>query len=64
MPIAVNKLADLATLADALADHGAILRIHIDHIEQVEALEQFQILGGVTRTRKWSAFVKIDCGDK
>lgn len=62
MPIAVNKIADIAVLSDELAKHNAVLRLHVDHPEQIAALEVFE--SHRQEPRKWSVFVKVDCGDK
>ena len=63
MPIAVNKIADLAALSEALSVHGSVLRIHVDHVNQISALERYQA-SEAKQPKKWSAFAKIDCGDK
>ncbi|KAL5534392.1 hypothetical protein ACEPAG_854 [Sanghuangporus baumii] len=62
MPIAANKIADIAALSDELAKHNAVLRLHVDHPEQIAALEAFE--SQRSEPRKWSVFVKVDCGDK
>ncbi|OCB90100.1 hypothetical protein A7U60_g2658 [Sanghuangporus baumii] len=62
MPIAVNKVADIAALSDELAKHNAVLRLHVDHPEQIVALETFE--SQRPEPRKWSVFIKVDCGDK
>lgn len=62
MPIAVNKIADITALADELQAYGAVLRLHVDHPDQIAALEAFE--SQKTEPRRWSVFVKVDCGDK
>ncbi|KAH8120163.1 hypothetical protein DFH11DRAFT_1558674 [Phellopilus nigrolimitatus] len=62
LPVAVNKIADLSDLWDAIAAHGAVIRLHVDHPDQIAALEAFE--SQRTDVRRWSVFVKVDCGDK
>ncbi|KIY52689.1 hypothetical protein FISHEDRAFT_34535 [Fistulina hepatica ATCC 64428] len=62
LPVAVNKLADLSTLWDAVTPHGGIVRVLIDHPEQIKHIETFET--SHSRSRKWSAFIKIDGGQK
>ncbi|TFY58006.1 hypothetical protein EVG20_g8321, partial [Dentipellis fragilis] len=62
LPVAINKIADLSTLAEALEAHGAVLRVFIDNVKQVEALDAFE--KGKSSSRRWSAFVKVDGGQK
>lgn len=62
MPIGINRLADIAALRDELKKHGAALRLHIDHPDQILALEAFE--SSQPNPNTWSAFLKLDCGDK
>ncbi|THH34093.1 hypothetical protein EUX98_g129 [Antrodiella citrinella] len=62
LPIPVNKLADLSSLWDTIATFGATIRVLIDHPDQITAIEQFE--QGLEKTRKWSAFLKVDSGGK
>ncbi|EJD04107.1 uncharacterized protein FOMMEDRAFT_140172 [Fomitiporia mediterranea MF3/22] len=62
MPISVNKIADISALSDELSKHGAVLRLHVDHPDQIAALEAFE--SQRTEPRRRSVFVKVDCGDK
>ena len=60
LPVAPNKLGDLAELADTLISENkdARLRIMVDNVWQVRALDSY---GG---NREWSVFVKVDHGGK
>ncbi|KAF7327941.1 D-ser-dehydrat domain-containing protein [Mycena kentingensis (nom. inval.)] len=62
LPVALNKVADLSDLWDEVATSGAVVRLMVDHPEQIKFLEDFER----TRTtpRRWSVFVKIDGGQK
>ena len=62
LPVPVNKLADISSLWEAIAPHGATVRILIDHPGQIAAIEEFE--RAQQGTRRWSAFVKIDAGGK
>lgn len=62
LPLAVNKISDFAALRDEISTHGAVIRILIDHPGQVLALEQFE--KEQVTPRKWSAFIKVDGGQK
>jgi len=50
----VHALAELEELAIAYEQHGATLRLLVDHPEQVKAL--------AATARPWSIFVKVDGG--
>ena len=60
-PIGINKLDDIRSLRDDLAKHGAELRLHIDHVEQVAALEGLE--ESRPSQKRWSVFMKVDCGN-
>lgn len=62
LPVAINKISDLSDLWEKIALHGATLRLIVDHPDQIDALNSFE--SQKTNPRKWSVFVKIDCGDK
>jgi len=49
-------------LRDELASHGAVVRILVDHPDQIRRLEEFEKLQSTAR--RWSAFVKVDGGQK
>ncbi|VDB99581.1 unnamed protein product [Peniophora sp. CBMAI 1063] len=60
LPMAINKIADLSALWEAISTHGAIVRLMIDNLAQVEALEAFE--SARLNKRKWSVFIKCDGG--
>ncbi|KII94064.1 hypothetical protein PLICRDRAFT_50053 [Plicaturopsis crispa FD-325 SS-3] len=62
LPVAVNKIADLATLWDEIETHGATVRLLVDHPDQVYFLEEFEKQRATPR--RWSAFIKVDGGQK
>ncbi|KAL0951238.1 hypothetical protein HGRIS_007956 [Hohenbuehelia grisea] len=62
VPVAINKLGDLAALSDELAKYGAALHLMVDHPAQVQSLESFE--GASETKRRWSCFVKVDGGQK
>lgn len=62
--MAINKIADLSALWDALSAHGAIVRLMIDNPAQVEALEAFESSRESADKRKWSVFIKCDGGQR
>lgn len=62
LPLPPNKIADLSALWDEITQHGAIIRILIDHPDQIKFLEVFESRRETPRT--WSVFVKVDAGGK
>ncbi|KZT65587.1 hypothetical protein DAEQUDRAFT_731285 [Daedalea quercina L-15889] len=62
LPVALNKVQDLSSLWDEIEPHGAVVRLLVDHPDQVKFLEAF----GKSRVqpRQWSVFIKVDCGSK
>jgi D-serine deaminase-like pyridoxal phosphate-dependent protein len=62
LPIAFNKVADLSALWEAISPFGGVVRIIIDHLDQVRFLEEFE--KQQQNPKKWSAFVKVDNGAK
>ncbi|KAF8905552.1 hypothetical protein CPB84DRAFT_1771704 [Gymnopilus junonius] len=60
LPVPVNKVADLSALWDKLEAHGGIMRLLVDHPDQVRFLEEFE--STQQKTRRWSVFVKINGG--
>lgn len=60
--MAVNKVADLAALRNELEKHGGTVRLLIDHPDQVKFLEEYESLQEVRK--RWSAFIKINGGQK
>ncbi|KIK70951.1 hypothetical protein GYMLUDRAFT_33040 [Collybiopsis luxurians FD-317 M1] len=62
LPVAPNKVADLSHLWDAVAPEGGVIRLLIDHPDQIKYLEECEHERQVPR--RWSVFVKIDGGQK
>ncbi|KAI0963631.1 hypothetical protein AcW1_010244 [Taiwanofungus camphoratus] len=62
LPVPLNKVADLSALWEEVAAFDANLRILIDHPDQVSFLESFE--RARKSSRKWSVFIKVDCGLK
>ncbi|KAF7792638.1 hypothetical protein EIP86_003735 [Pleurotus ostreatoroseus] len=62
LPLPPNKIADLSALWDEIAQYGGIVRILIDHADQLKFLENFE--SQRKSPRQWSVFVKIDAGSK
>lgn len=62
LPLPPNKIADLSALWDEIAQYGGIVRILIDHADQLKFLEDFE--SQRKSPRQWSVFVKIDAGSK
>ncbi|KAH9944334.1 uncharacterized protein BXZ73DRAFT_39476 [Epithele typhae] len=61
LPMAPNKIADLSALTDELAAVGASMRILVDHPDQVRVIEAWEATKA--NHRKWSVFMKVDCGN-
>ncbi|OSD03126.1 hypothetical protein PYCCODRAFT_1451702 [Trametes coccinea BRFM310] len=61
LPMAPNKIADLSALTDELSAVGASMRILIDHPDQVKVIEAWE--STKANHRKWSVFIKVDCGN-
>lgn len=62
LPIAANKVADAAALRAELSKHGAVMRLFVDHLSQIEFLDKFEAASA--NPQKWSVFVKVDRGDQ
>ncbi|KAJ4486090.1 putative serine dehydratase domain-containing protein [Lentinula aciculospora] len=62
LPVAPNKVTDLSLLWDEVARDGGIIRLLIDHPDQIKFLEDCE--SKRQAPRKWSVFVKIDGGQK
>ncbi|KAL1741199.1 putative serine dehydratase domain-containing protein [Schizophyllum fasciatum] len=62
LPIGINKVQDVSDLWDEVAPSGGVIRLLIDHPNQVKFLEEFE--SKREKPRRWSAFVKIDGGQK
>ncbi|EIN13785.1 hypothetical protein PUNSTDRAFT_48709 [Punctularia strigosozonata HHB-11173 SS5] len=62
LPVAPNKIADLDAIRGTLASNGAVVRLLIDHTDQIEHLERFE--SARSSPGSWSVFVKVDAGGK
>jgi D-serine ammonia-lyase len=60
--VAANKVADLAALREQLTLRGAVLRLLVDHLDQIGFLELHE--PSLASPQKWSVFVKVDAGGK
>ncbi|KAG2023651.1 hypothetical protein CC2G_001282 [Coprinopsis cinerea AmutBmut pab1-1] len=60
LPVGVNKVSDLAGLWDKMQPYGGIVRLLVDHLDQVKLLENFE--NKRETKRRWSVFVKINGG--
>ena len=60
--MSLNKVQDLSSLWEEIEPSGAVLRLLIDHPDQVKFLETFE--KSRTHPRQWSVFIKVDCGSK
>ena len=62
LPLSTNKLGDLSALWDEIAPLGAVIRVLVDHPDQVELLNEYE--KARASPRRWSVFVKIDAGNQ
>ncbi|KAI0348586.1 hypothetical protein BDW22DRAFT_1350822 [Trametopsis cervina] len=62
LPVAPNKIADLANLRDVLVSNGGVVRVLVDNPDQVKYLEEFE--SQRENPQLWSVFVKVDPGAK
>ncbi|EJD38153.1 hypothetical protein AURDEDRAFT_116588 [Auricularia subglabra TFB-10046 SS5] len=62
VPVGINKIPDLAELSDEIRPFNAELRLMVDNIAQIRALEAFDAAN--PRVARWSVFVKVDAGLK
>ncbi|KAF8168133.1 putative serine dehydratase domain-containing protein [Crassisporium funariophilum] len=60
LPVAANKIADLSALRSELQKYGGVVRLLVDHPDQVRFLEAFE--KDQTEPKRWSVFVKINGG--
>ena len=60
--MALNKVADLAALRQEMESDGGILRLLVDHPDQIHYLESFE--NTQTNQKRWSVFIKIDGGQR
>jgi hypothetical protein len=61
VPVAMNKIADLAVLAGLIEPHGGVVRLIVDNPGQISGLEAYG--AGLSLSRKWSVFIKVDAGN-
>ncbi|KAI0682690.1 hypothetical protein BC835DRAFT_1298348 [Cytidiella melzeri] len=62
LPLPPNKIDDLSKLRDELAPYGAVVRVMVDHPDQVQYLEQYESQRETPEL--WSVFVKVDSGGR
>ncbi|CAA7265829.1 unnamed protein product [Cyclocybe aegerita] len=60
LPVAPNKIEDLSALRREVDKYGGIVRLLVDHPDQVKFLEEFEAKQGAPTW--WSVFVKINGG--
>lgn len=60
--MATNKIDDLSKLSEEVTRYGAVVRVLVDHPDQVKALEQFE--NQRENSKLWSVFIKVDAGGK
>ena len=61
VPIAKNKIQPLQQLRNEIAPYNGIVRLLLDHPQQVRFLEEAQRDGA---SKRWSVFVKVNGGQK
>jgi D-serine deaminase-like pyridoxal phosphate-dependent protein len=62
IPLPLDRIAELAQVADTLQKHDGHVRILIDHPRQLSFLEEWT--KQEAKHRRWSVFVKCDAGGK
>ncbi|EGN92534.1 hypothetical protein SERLA73DRAFT_172763 [Serpula lacrymans var. lacrymans S7.3] len=62
LPVAPNKIEDLSRLHKEVSKYGGVVRIFLDHLDQVRFLEEYE--RKQETPRRWSAFIKVDGGQK
>jgi D-serine deaminase-like pyridoxal phosphate-dependent protein len=62
LPVGLNKLDDLSALHAEMTKYGGTVRILLDHLDQVEFLEEYE--RAQEHPKKWSAFIKMNGGLK
>jgi len=62
LPVAINKIADLSAIWDKMMEYGGIVRLLIDHPDQIKHLEIHE--SRREHPRRWSVFVKVDGGQR
>jgi hypothetical protein len=61
VPIAKNKIQALQQLRNEMAPYNGLVRLLLDHPQQVRFLEEAQ---REDASQRWSAFVKVNGGQK
>jgi hypothetical protein len=61
MPLAASRLEDINDAQSKCGDK-AVIRLMVDHPEQIAALEAFSRRSG--RKQRWSVFMKVDGGGR
>jgi len=62
LPLAANRLEDLSALRTELDKYGAIVRLLVDHSDQVRFLEEYE--NQQEKPQRWFIFIKINGGQK
>ncbi|KAF9453848.1 hypothetical protein P691DRAFT_694040 [Macrolepiota fuliginosa MF-IS2] len=60
LPVGVDKIADLSNLWSEIEPQGGLVRLLVDHPDQVKHLEAFERQN--KKPRRWSVFVKVHSG--
>ncbi|KAF8898779.1 putative serine dehydratase domain-containing protein [Infundibulicybe gibba] len=60
LPISRNKIADVSAIWDKVAEAGGVVRLLVDHLDQIRSLEEFE--SKRSKYRRWSVFLKINGG--
>ncbi|KXN90059.1 D-serine dehydratase [Leucoagaricus sp. SymC.cos] len=60
LPVGVDKIADLSKLWQEIEPQNAVVRLLVDHPDQVKHLEEFERSQALPR--RWSVFVKVHGG--
>ena len=61
MPLAASRLEDINDAQSKWGDK-AVIRLMVDHPDQITALEAFSKRSG--RKQRWSVFMKVDGGGR
>jgi D-serine deaminase-like pyridoxal phosphate-dependent protein len=61
MPLAASRLEDINDAQSKCGDK-AVIRLMVDHPDQIAALEAFSKRSG--RKQRWSVFMKVDGGGR
>lgn len=61
MPFPIKSFETISSIRKEMADHGAVLRLMIDHPDQIQGLENCLKSAG-RESEVWSIFLKLDVG--